>query len=563
MTAGSPAFPDVRPFAELSRGPVASVFKAYDSTAGEVVLLKALRPAADPERRARFADEARLAATVDHPNVVRVRRVALDGDALIADWVEGQDLGALLDAEGALPPALAAFVVAEAARGLAAVHDAGILHRDVKPANVLVGADGSVRLTDFGLASLADAHVTPGGAAEVRGTLGTLAPEIVRGDAAGPASDVFSLGAVLAHALSGQAPFAAATASGTLDAVLHVDAAASLSADPRVPRALAAMAAAALDRSPLARPSAQAFADHLASLAGTVGPEDLAAFLDDPESTRRALARAATEEPDEPVEVGAAPPTSAAVEETTVARPARSRVWWLAAAAGAGLVAVAATRWPSPAPSRPAPTAAEPGPAPVRLAPRADSGSAVDRLVVRPEDGTPSMAAQPDARLAAEGAPSADPRPNAADRSARAPAPASTPAAGQPAPSRPSAPAGTAAEAPRGAPEPAAGSLTVASEPWASVLIDGRAAGTTPLGPVALAPGLHTVTLVNPGFPPYETPLRVAPGEAARVAVSLWQTVARVTLDIAPWAVVWVDGQRWETVPPQTRPLTLAPGVHA
>ncbi|HEX9951793.1 MAG TPA: PEGA domain-containing protein, partial [Rubricoccaceae bacterium] len=133
---------------------------------------------------------------------------------------------------------------------------------------------------------------------------------------------------------------------------------------------------------------------------------------------------------------------------------------------------------------------------------------------------------------------------------------------------RPEAPrAARSSETPDAAPhvdaEPAAGSLTVASEPWAAVRIDGRAAGTTPVGPLALAPGRHTVTLENPGFPPYETALRIAPGEAARVAVSLWQTVARVTLDVAPWAVVWVDGQRWETVPPQPRPLALAPGTHA
>ena len=149
-------------------------------------------------------------------------------------------------------------------------------------------------------------------------------------------------------------------------------------------------------------------------------------------------------------------------------------------------------------------------------------------------------------------APPAGPRPDA-------PRPA-TPRPATPQPSE--TPAAPRAAPERAAPEPAAGSLTVASEPWATVRIDGRAVGTTPVGPLPLPAGRHTVTLENPGFPPYETVLSVAPGEAARVAVSLWQTVARVTLDVAPWAVVWVDGQRWETVPPQPRPLALAPGAH-
>ena len=100
-----PFLDGIRPFAELARGPVASVFKAYDAAAGEVVLLKALRPSArrTPSSGARFAAEARLAATVDHPNVVRVRRVAADGAALVADWVEGQDLARLLAEAGRAP----------------------------------------------------------------------------------------------------------------------------------------------------------------------------------------------------------------------------------------------------------------------------------------------------------------------------------------------------------------------------------------------------------------------------------------------------------------------------
>ncbi len=530
---------DVRPFAEIARGPVASVFKAVDRTTGETVLLKQLRPGAlaDPERSARFAEEARLAATVQHPNVVRVRHVAADGASLVADWVEGADLQATLDAHGALPAGLAARVAADALRGLAAVHAAGILHRDLKAANVLLGADGTVRLTDFGLASLVpDDPAGDGG--EVRGTLATLAPEIVRGAAPTAASDVFSLGAVLMQMLTGRAPFAAATASGTLDAVLHTDAAALLAADPRVPDALAAVAAPLLARDPSARPTASAAADAL-DAATRETADGLAAWLADPSAYRAAPL------PEAP---------SAAPLPSTLSRPAvprRRRPTVLAglALAAVALVAMIVLRRDVPD-ARPAPvaTAARDAPPPVRLAPSDTLAPAEPSPDSRLADAPalPTLDAAPTTRPATEPTTTRDDE---------------TPRRELSEPLRPDASPTTAAPTPAAVPRP--GTLVVAAEPWAAVRVDGRAVGTTPaVAPLSLPAGDYEVPFENPAFPTHTVTVRVAPGATARAEVSLWSLVARVALDVTPWAEVFVDGERWGTVPPQARPLVLPPGAH-
>ncbi|MGB3541517.1 serine/threonine-protein kinase, partial [Rubrivirga sp.] len=260
---------------------MATVYKALDQTSGKVVVLKKVHTY-DPERRERFTAEARLAAGVEHPNVVQVLHVT--DDSLVAEWVEGADLDDVVADVGALPPELAVFVAYETALGLEAVHQAGILHRDVSAANVLLGLEGEVKLTDFGLASLADDE----GDQEVRGTLGTLAPEIIKGEAPSLASDLFSLGAVLVHALTGRAPFASGDTSSTLDAVLHLDPAAALVGDPRVPATLVEIAESLLDKEPSSRPaSAAVVADQLSDVLqalGSPGPGHLASFLNAPDA---------------------------------------------------------------------------------------------------------------------------------------------------------------------------------------------------------------------------------------------------------------------------------------
>ena len=333
---------------------MATVYKALDRTSGRVVVLKKVHTY-DPERRERFTAEARLAAGVAHPNVVQVLHVT--DDSLVAEWVEGADLEDVVADVGALPPELAAFVAHETALGLGAVHAAGILHRDVSAANVLLSLEGEVKLTDFGLASLAgDAGE------EVRGTLGTMAPEVVRGDAPGPAADLFSLGAVLVHALTGRPPFAGGDASETLDAVLHQNPAAALEgrpADSRRPgrdRGVAAREGPGLEAGERRRTWRGRLSAVLEAL-GSPGPGHLASFLAAPGAYRppsppRKKPRRALPPP--------APPRPAAEPEPAPERRSRRTPLLVAAVVAVGLAGIVfATRGPTDG-AAPAAVAEEP-----------------------------------------------------------------------------------------------------------------------------------------------------------------------------------------------------------
>jgi len=539
--AGSipPADPRVRPFAELARGPFTAVYKAFDASSGSVVFLKRLHGTA-PEQRARFAEEARLAATVDHPNVVRVLHAS--EEALVAEWVEGPDLSTVLS-DGPLPAELATFVARETARGLAAIHEAGVVHRDVAPGNVLLASDGGVKLTDFGLAS----HEGSPPDDEVRGTVETLAPEVVRGEPADVRSDVFSLGAVLAHMLTGRPPFARADRSATLDAVLHVDPTAGFENDPRVPTALAEIVTALLSKDPAARPSsatetAERLTAALDSL-GAVGASDLAAYLDDPSAYRSPPRLPFI--PDETVTRGMPAP-----DRPPAASPTR-RGWAIAGLAGlvAAVGLVALSLRPDPPPT--VPVAEEPAATlPVGIAQR-DSPDEAPR--------SPAPTSPPDRVLDDSPPPPRESPESVAQAERTVPAPPPSPAAPdaaveeRPAPPPPPAPE----EA-----EPLPGTLSVRSQPWANVRVAGRDLGVTPIEAVTLPAGRHTITLTNQDFPPHTTEIDIPPGGQARAVVSLWESVGRVSLDVRPWAVVFVDGERWGRVPPQTRPLVLLPGSH-
>jgi len=193
----------------LGHGAMAVVDLAHDADLDRPVALKRLAEnlARDDDRRRRFVREARLAARLTHPNVVRVYDVGEDdGRPFIAmEYVDGETLADLVDHGGPLLPEEAVTLGIQAARALAAAHDAGLVHRDVKPQNLLIRRDGVLKLGDFGVAFGPEGtRLTLVGT--VLGTAAYLAPEQARGEEVTAAADIYGLGAVLYELLTGRPP---------------------------------------------------------------------------------------------------------------------------------------------------------------------------------------------------------------------------------------------------------------------------------------------------------------------------------------------------------------------
>ena len=262
----------------LGAGGMARVVAAYDRRLRRRVAIKLVREelTADPTSRERLLREARAAAGLQHPNTVAVHDVGeQDGQAyVVLELVEGGTLADRLREVGRLPAAEVAAIGGAVLAALQAAHERGLVHRDVKPANVLLPATGGVKLADFGIAKALDAvtaDLTATG--QVLGTPRYLAPEQVAGQPATPASDLYSLGAVLYECLAGEPPFDAETAIAV--ALAHQQQPLPPLAERAVdaPVALTTTIERALAKDPSERPAnaAQMREDLLAAVAGPAG----------------------------------------------------------------------------------------------------------------------------------------------------------------------------------------------------------------------------------------------------------------------------------------------------
>jgi len=194
---------------QLGRGGMGVVYLARDKQLDRPVALKFLGSLVDgsEEYRKRFEREARAAAKVNHPNIISIYDISSEqGKAYIAmEYVEGPNLHRYIAQKGALPAREAVNLIRQACSALQAVHEAGVVHRDIKPDNILVAKGGLAKLTDFGLAKGDGTRLTAANA--VLGTPSYMAPEQVMGKEADARSDIYSLGLVLYEALTGKTAF--------------------------------------------------------------------------------------------------------------------------------------------------------------------------------------------------------------------------------------------------------------------------------------------------------------------------------------------------------------------
>jgi eukaryotic-like serine/threonine-protein kinase len=256
--------------APLGRGGMGVVWRAQDQVLGRQVAVKEVvfpPTMADEERRpaqARVMREARAAARLNHPGAVTLYDVVQDqgGTFIVMELVEAATLADLVQAQGPLAPERVAELGRQLASALEAAHGVGIVHRDVKPGNVMVAADGRVKLADFGIASLqGDPQLTSTGL--VIGSPAYMAPEQARGEASGPPADFWGLGATLFYAVEGEPPFDRGSSIATLAAVVNEP--------PRAPRragALTPIITALLAKDPASRPSDAEVRAELGRLAG-------------------------------------------------------------------------------------------------------------------------------------------------------------------------------------------------------------------------------------------------------------------------------------------------------
>jgi serine/threonine-protein kinase len=350
----------------LGEGGMATVFGGSDRLLGRKVAIKVLarQYAKDPTAVERFRREAQAAAGLNHPNVVSVFDTGSDDGIhyIVMEQVEGRTLADVILKQGALQPSRASDIAVGVCRALSSAHENGMVHRDVKPGNVLLTADGGVKVADFGIARVASVD-TLTATGSVLGTASYLSPEQARGGSIDARSDIYSLGCVLYEMLTGKPPFDGDTPLSIAYKHVEEEPVPPSSLNPAVPPELEAVVTKAMAKDPDDRyGSAAEMAGDLREAAPTAPLEPTAAI---PKVERTDV-----------LPVSPQGPASTEPLPATVTSDVRRR-WWPAAAVAGGLAALGlalaltlgrenplSTASPSPSqePTSPAPTTTSPPP---------------------------------------------------------------------------------------------------------------------------------------------------------------------------------------------------------
>jgi serine/threonine protein kinase len=283
----------------VGEGGMATVFRAIEKATGRTVAVKMMLPhlAADEEYVERFRREARHSMAVHHENVVEVLGYGADGDQhfMVSEFVSGGTVAGLLKRMGAMPSALAAALTADVLKGLGAAHQRGLIHRDLKPGNLLLSEAGVLKIADFGIAKqTGDATLTATGS--VLGTPAYMSPEQTRGEDLDGRSDLFAAGTILYELLTGRNPFSHEQFSVTFFRLAQMDFAPIYEACPVIPGSLESVAVALMQADRKNRPAKAEDAlrllapllEHIAKME----PELMRHALQDPDEVQRRLVRA-------------------------------------------------------------------------------------------------------------------------------------------------------------------------------------------------------------------------------------------------------------------------------
>ncbi len=571
----------------LGFGAMGAVYKAFDPLIKRTLAIKTIRldlPRQSPQHRAfidRFYQEARISGTLSHPSIVTLFDIGEENGVpfLAMEFVDGKTISAVLEEGTRFKPERVIGLVSQVAAALDYAHSRGVVHRDIKPSNLIVNHADKVKVTDFGIAKLADSEITHSGA--LLGTPSYMSPEQAMGDKLDGRSDIFSLGVVAFEMLSGQQPFPGANVTSILYKLVHVDPVepADLEMNGLVPQKWRQVFHKVLAKKPESRyQTASAFVQDLeyclgSWFAGLENEETVSQqmpALDEstvtiphmpapavPAPSRSAAVPAVAEEPETLVVVGpalAAPGEDAEVSTTLVLKagppPAGDEATVLLPAAPTTEEWVPATVVMSPPEASqtlpPEPTLREPAPptgaTPARPAPRA--GVPVGRAL----GGAAAVLALGIAGWALwqrspAVAPAGEPSPPVAEAS--------------PSPTAP----------PPAAARSAVGALRIESEPpGARVSVNGQAKGQTPLQLSDLPFGSYQVRVEQKGYDPQTRDVSLHAGSAAGVLqFALVRAAAAVpggadVVSTPPGASVSVDGRPVGTTP--LAGLKLKPGRH-
>jgi eukaryotic-like serine/threonine-protein kinase len=522
----------------LSRSSTTTVYRAFQHSLKRPVLIKELRPELIQEKDVleRFEREAQVCARIKNENIVDLFDYSTRGERifLVMEYVQGGSLETLIANRSPVPLSLALAIMVQTLRGLAFAHDQGVIHRDLKPGNILISKDGWVKITDFGLSMLEGSPVITRQGAVV-GTPAYLAPEAISGGMVTTASDIFSLGVTFYQLLTGQKIFQAEHFSDSLKKVLSFNPPPLAQWRDDVPPELDRLILRMLEKQQAKRwTSATAILEALES-------QGLLANLGDPKLIiRRSW--------DDPLD----PHTEATPTPSTHYLKARQRKAWLTYSAALVFILLVVGYVVTRQQSRPeVEEIASRKPEPLTKADTlhqsesllsADSATAV-RQKSESQVTTPSVGKG----VPVQESQKAEPRPPAGNVEPKS-SPVKSPPKEQ-------------TKDPTLLTDLRPARLVVQCDPWADVYLDDVFLATTPFEAVQVTPGLHRLTFRHTNFPPVFREINAKPGQAIDLSVNVWETVGRIFVYVDTWAEIFVDGHK-KGVTPLQEPLIVSLGSH-